>query len=155
MIKVKRTTDADLNAIQQMEQDPANRSFICPYSADRHRQIIADADSFHFKVLDREGALVGFMILARTLSEDESLELRRIVIRKKGLGYGKRCLQWVKQWCFVKQGCHRLWLDVFTDNERARHLYRSQGFVEEGTKRECIWGEDGRQSLVLMSMIKE
>jgi RimJ/RimL family protein N-acetyltransferase len=43
---------------------------------------------------------------------------------------------------FDELGAHRLWLDVFEHNARARHVYRSMGFAEEGV--------DG--SLVVMSM---
>ncbi|MCG8359477.1 MAG: GNAT family N-acetyltransferase, partial [Kiloniellales bacterium] len=54
---------------------------------------------------------------------------------------------------FEGLGAHRLWLDVFPDNARARHVYRSMGFAEEGTLRDALRFGDGYASLVIMSML--
>ena len=55
---------------------------------------------------------------------------------------------------FGELGAHRLWLDVKDFNERAIALYRSEGFVEEGRKRECVLVDGRYESLVLMSMLE-
>jgi diamine N-acetyltransferase len=48
-----------------------------------------------------------------------------------------------------------LWLDVKDFNHRARTLYASEGFVVEGTLRECLKADDGSfESLVVMSLLK-
>jgi RimJ/RimL family protein N-acetyltransferase len=49
---------------------------------------------------------------------------------------------------------HRLWLDVFEHNARARHVYRSVGFVEEGVLRECVKQQERYASLVVMSILE-
>jgi RimJ/RimL family protein N-acetyltransferase len=61
----------------------------------------------------------------------------------------------VIQKAFREFAAHRLWLDVFDDNARARHLYQSLGFVEEGVLRECIRWPDRFRSLVVMSMLEQ
>jgi RimJ/RimL family protein N-acetyltransferase len=52
---------------------------------------------------------------------------------------------------------HRFWLDVRSLNTRALALYKSEGFVEEGTLRESVRisndTADGYDSLVVMSML--
>jgi RimJ/RimL family protein N-acetyltransferase len=55
---------------------------------------------------------------------------------------------------FDELSAHRIWLDVFPHNSRARHIYRSVGFVEEGVLRECVKHGDIYRSLVLMSMLE-
>jgi RimJ/RimL family protein N-acetyltransferase len=47
-----------------------------------------------------------------------------------------------------------LWLDVFEHNARARHVYRSVGFVEEGVLRECVKQQERYASLVVMSILE-
>ena len=133
------TRIADLDGIITLEQDPDNKSYICPYSLSRHQQVIQREDEHHIKVTDQENKLVGFMILANTEKETSTIELRRIVIQDKGKGYGRQCMEWVKTFAFNELGAHRLWLDVFTDNRRACHLYESVGFQYEGTKRETVF----------------
>jgi RimJ/RimL family protein N-acetyltransferase len=49
----------------------------------------------------------------------------------------------------------RLWLDVKESNERARHVYESEGFLVEGILRECLKGEYGFESLVVMSILRD
>jgi RimJ/RimL family protein N-acetyltransferase len=59
----------------------------------------------------------------------------------------------VKRFAFEEHQAHRLWLDVKAFNARARHLYASEGFVEEGVLRECLRGESRFDSLVILSML--
>jgi diamine N-acetyltransferase len=48
-----------------------------------------------------------------------------------------------------------VWLDVFTHNERARHVYRSVGFTEDGLLRQAYRLADGtRVDRVLMSVLR-
>ena len=56
---------------------------------------------------------------------------------------------------FAETACHRFLLEVFTDNTRARHVYRSLGFTEEGLLREAVKRPDGsRVDQVLMSLLR-
>jgi diamine N-acetyltransferase len=61
----------------------------------------------------------------------------------------------VKRAAFERFGTHRLWFDVMTHNQRARHVYQAEGFVEEGTMRECMKVGDKFVSLVIMSMLED
>ena len=36
-------------------------------------------------------------------------------------------------------GVHRVELEVYAFNPRARHVYEKIGFVHEGTKRDALW----------------
>ena len=153
MITVLPTRTEDLEEIIAWENDAENQRFIFPYSMERHIAVIQQEHEFHFKVFDPKGKALGFLILALTEKEHESMEFRRIVVLEKGRGYGRKFIQWVKKFTFEEKNCHRLWLDVFTDNPRAHHLYQSEGFKEEGIKRECILTDGKRRSLVLMSII--
>jgi diamine N-acetyltransferase len=99
---------------------------------------------------------VGYVILAGLQDPNETIELRRIVIMEKGLGYGKAAIQQVKQEAFEKYQVNRLWLDVKEHNHRAQALYKSAGFVLEGTLRQCLKTENGHyESLLLMSILHE
>lgn len=49
---------------------------------------------------------------------------------------------------------HRLFLDVFEGNVRARHLYEDLGFVYEGKMRDAARRNDAWCNLCLMSMLE-
>ncbi|KAH8680214.1 acyl-CoA N-acyltransferase [Ilyonectria robusta] len=54
-------------------------------------------------------------------------------------GYGKEAINWALDWAFRYGGYHRVGLTTLSYNERALHLYKQLGFVEEGRSRETYW----------------
>ena len=85
--------------------------------------------------------------------ERRFVELKRIVLQPKDLGYGRACVRLLAEMAFRDLGAHRFWLDVKALNVRAQALYRSEGFVEEGRLRESVRTEDVFDSLIVMSML--
>ena len=83
-----------------------------------------------------------------------SLELKRPVLAETNGGYGRETLRLIKKLIFKEFGAHRLWLDVYTQNRRAQHLYLTGGFVVEGVSRECLRFGDGYASLEVMSLLE-
>jgi RimJ/RimL family protein N-acetyltransferase len=147
------STQRDLDFVLASERHPDNAPTVGASSEQAHRSWLAEPDVRHVIVGDGAGARVGFLILRGLMSPHDSIELFRIVINDKGRGHGRRALRWAKRFAFEESGAHRLWLDVSPFNARARGLYRSEGFVEEGTLRECQrWG-DRYESLVIMSLL--
>ncbi len=134
------------------EEDDSNRTFICPSNNEAHRIFIEDKNKEHLSVMS-DGRLVGFIMLDGLQNEDSAVELKRIVINEKGKGYGRKAMQLVKQRVKEKFAAKHLWLDVFEDNERARSLYRSEGFIEKKLKREeSVETCCGSRELIVMSI---
>lgn len=154
MLNLKPTEPADLPEIVRLEHHPENTEYILPYSLSRHRQALESKDEMHLKLITGEGSLAGFVLLAGLENPNSTVEFRRIVVALKGMGHGRQAIRLVKEYCFEHLMCHRLWLDVFEDNARARQLYSSEGFVEEGIMRECIKHKGLYRNLVLMSILE-
>lgn len=153
-IYLRPTTAPDLPFVLSAERASENRRFVDQWAQTQHEAALNHTDIRHL-IIERlhDRAPVGYLILAGLENPDGSIEFRRIVITDKGKGYGRDALRLVMQFSFKQQGAHRLWLDVKDHNIRARQLYRSEGFVEEGMLRECFKTEDGYESLVIMSML--
>lgn len=149
---LRETKDSDVATIVGWEQHPDNASFILPWDEDRHLAALRDPDCRYFTLEDGARA-VGFVLLAGLSGENEAVEFRRIVVADKGRGYGRAAVEAVKRYCFEEIGKHRLWLDVFEENARARRLYESTGFRYEGTLRDCVKVPGGFRSLVVMSIL--
>jgi diamine N-acetyltransferase len=103
---------------------------------------------------DEQGRIAAFAILLGLQSEHRSLELKRIIVRTPNQGIGSKLLNEVAERAFHQYGAHRLFLDVLVTNDRARHVYRSFGFREEGIMREVIYQDGAYHSLVLMSLLE-
>ncbi len=154
IIQVRPTQVDDLAFVLQAERDPANASFVEQWSHDQHVAALADSDFAHRIVERRSDAhAVGYIILVGLKNPHQSLEFRRIVITDKGHGFGRATIRFVKQLAFEQYHAHRLWLDVRAHNRRAQQLYQSEGFVIEGTLRECTKVEEHFESLVIMSLL--
>ena len=153
-VHLRRTASEDLDFVLGAEGDPENAGFILPWTREQHARALADPDAAH-RVIVQEGSYdpVGFVLLLGLTSPHGSLEFRRIVVTAKGRGIGRAAVRAVKHFAFEEHKAHRLWLDVKEFNARARHLYASEGFLEEGILRECLRGESGFDSLVIMAML--
>jgi diamine N-acetyltransferase len=153
-LRLRSTREEDLDYVISIEQAEENKRFIMPWEWEQHRAALSNTDLAHLIIETvEENRVVGFVLIAGLENVHHCIELRRIVITEKRKGYGKGALQLIKKLAFGKWKAHRLWLDVFEYNLAARHLYESQGFLTEGTLRECYQTGMRFVSLVIMSIL--
>lgn len=137
------------------ERLPAYEGLIGRWSEERHRASLASPDFAYLIGLDAGGEAGGFAILRDLRDPNDNIGLQRIVAVEAGSGFGRPFLAAVVDWVYAESRCHRLCLEVFTDNARARHVYQSLGFVEEGRLREIVRRRDGsRADQFLMSILR-
>jgi RimJ/RimL family protein N-acetyltransferase len=164
----------DIPRIVALERTPGAQQFVGQWSEERHRAALRSGNaryllkespiikSFSESGISETGVnekapetLEAYVIL-RGLSEDSgALELKRIVVAAPERGLGRRILSEVIRMAFEDFHTHRLFLDVYEDNVRARHLYESLGFVYEGTMRDAARRGESYCNLRLMSMLEE
>ncbi|MBU9722729.1 MULTISPECIES: GNAT family N-acetyltransferase [Bacillaceae] len=155
LLRLRYTSENDLDFVCKLESDKDNAKYILPWSLVKHEKALDDEDILHLVMEERvSNRLIGYMIIAGLQNPNKSLEFVRITIGDKGKGYGKEGFKVIKNWAFKEFGAHRLWLDVKVNNQRAYNLYKKEGFFVEGTLRECIKGDDGYESLHVMSLLK-
>ncbi|HEX6708593.1 MAG TPA: GNAT family protein [Albitalea sp.] len=154
-VRLRPTMLSDLDFVISVEQDAGNRSYITPWERTQHEGAIRFPDFRHFIVeAGPDYASTGFVILQGCRNPHRSVELKRIVLQRKGQGLGRACVRLLAQMAFRDLGAHRFWLDVKSLNVRAQALYRSEGFVEEGRLRESVKTQDGYDSLIVMSLLE-
>lgn len=75
----------------------------------------------------------------------------------RGRGYGREAISLVLGFVFAPApqglGLHRLSLDVLSINPRARMLYESLGFVQEGVLRDAALDGDQFCDVIMMSLL--
>jgi RimJ/RimL family protein N-acetyltransferase len=152
-IRLELTRSDNISKLIQIENE--NSEFIGQYDFSRHLEVIENKDEMHLSIFDKsDNLLIGHIILAGIENENKSIEFRRIVISKKGCGFGREAVFLIKKFCFGYLGAHRIWLDVLSENERAIGLYKSQGFITERVQRDCIKLNGELRSLNFMSILK-
>jgi RimJ/RimL family protein N-acetyltransferase len=150
---LRLATPKDLPAVVALERLEESRKFVGQWSEERHRAAQASTDARYYVYEAEPGKLSAYAILRGLDEASGSLELKRLVVHPPGQGMGRKILQELMHIAFEQFHAHRLFLDVFEDNHRAQHLYRSLGFVEEGVLREAAERGGRFWSLHLMSML--
>jgi RimJ/RimL family protein N-acetyltransferase len=86
---------------------------------------------------------VGEVVLADLDPDNRSCSFRICLVgpRAFGRGLGTEATRLVLGHAFDRVGLHRVDLEVYAFNPRARHVYEKVGFVGEGTKREALLWE--------------
>lgn len=147
VITIDETRLDEVPAIVAMESHEDAAEFVTQFSAERHERDLRDPGIVYKSIYDERRALIGFIILV--LDPDAlSVEIRRIVVKPKGKGYGKRTMALIDSICREEIGRRRIWLDVFDFNPRAVRTYEQSGYREFGT------GElDGKRLLLFEKLV--
>lgn len=128
--RLRKATAEDIFFIRALEMDPAN-VFVHCWDDETHRANIAN-QKFHYLIAEGvQGTALGYAILIE--NEPGILEWRRIIVARRDDGIGSEFMQAVID-NFTEKGASKLWLDVYEDNARARHVYKSMGFEETRTE---------------------
>ena len=152
-ITLRPAHPGDADYIAGAEAVPEIARFVFPWPADRHVEKMAEPSSGYYICENASAAPVGYAILCGLDNPNRSVELMRIAVTERERGVGSAFLSMITREAFENLGAHRFWLDVFPDNDRARHVYRRFGFVEEGTQRDAyLWNGEFRSTIV-MSML--
>ena len=152
MLILRPTTSDDLAAVVTIEAAPDTAAWLSTTGLAWHQDALADADLDHV-VVEHDGVLTGFAVLAGLTTGDGVVEVRRMVLAPmvRGAGLGRALVQAAVGRAYDRHGASRVWLDVKAHNDRARFLYASEGFTETERVAAAVTETDGTTSdLVVM-----
>jgi RimJ/RimL family protein N-acetyltransferase len=99
-------------------------------------------DRLDLAIVERAtGEYAGEAVLTDLDAENHSCSFRIALASSRlfGRGYGTEATRLLLGHAFDTVGLHRVDLEVFAFNSRARHVYEKVGFVWEGTKRQALY----------------
>ncbi len=120
----------------QTQESPAEDKLLRDWYATRNDQ----TDRLDLAITDRAtGACVGEAVLSQWDPGNESCDFR-ILIGPSGRnrGLGTEATRLIIGYGFERLGLHRISLEVYAFNPRARRAYEKVGFRSEGVLRECL-----------------
>jgi RimJ/RimL family protein N-acetyltransferase len=153
-MRLRDATLADIPQICALERLPEFHTFVGSWPEEQHLRMLEDPMVVYIVAEDLQGQVAAFAILQGRGSENGSLELKRLVAGVPNQGVGRKLLTEVADRVFGEYRAHRLFLDVFVTNDRARHVYETFGFRKEGIMRDAIYRDGAYHSLVLMSLLE-
>lgn len=99
-----------------------------------------------------DDAFIGDTALLQLDPPNKSMVFR-ICLIVANQGFGTEVLRRIVDYAFDEVGLHRLGLDVFDFNPRAKHVYEKLGFVEEGRLRHSLLWDGEWHDSILMSIL--
>lgn len=154
MALVDATPD-DIPAIMAIERNPAYELFIGNFPAEEHVARMASSND-HYFVWREEDRVLAFAILSKLDEPNGVVLLKRLGAAATDTGLSRRMMPLLIDRVFEQFGANRFELDVAVLNPRATHVYRREGFVQEGTVREVYRHWDGAyHSSHLFSMLRQ
>ncbi|MGC1422778.1 MAG: GNAT family N-acetyltransferase, partial [Terracidiphilus sp.] len=117
---LRLATPDDIPAILAIERTPFAREFVGQWSEERRRATLAGGDARYYVSETESGEVQAYAILRGISEESRAIELKRIVVAVPERGLGRRILRELMRIAFRELGAHRLFLDVYEDNARAR-----------------------------------
>ena len=130
LVTVARAEPDDAPVFAALELGPDTRGFVGSNSEAEHRHRITTGEMIYLRIVDRS-ALAGFFIL-RLDPDGRSVEFRRVVVAPEHRGIGQAAITAMERYCRGELGRERIWLDVFEENPRARHVYQKLGYRHFG-----------------------
>ena len=117
--------------------EPLSREFMREWYATRAEH----DDRLDLAVVDRAtGLFVGEVVLNELDPDNASCNFRILLSgdANRGRGLGTDATRLILQHAFETVGLHRVDLEVYDFNPRARRVYEKVGFVFEGTRRDAL-----------------
>lgn len=72
-----------------------------------------------------------------------------------GKGIGSAAISLILEFAFNELNLHRIYLQVFSFNERAIKLYEKMGFIHEGKFRQALYRMGKWHDIAIMSILKD
>lgn len=102
-----------------------------------------------------DGRFVGEVVLNQFDQDNESVNFRIMLgpAEHFGHGYGREATRLVIDYALNVVGVHRISLDVYAVNPRARHVYETCGFQVEGVRRDALRWDGAWIDATMMSIV--
>ncbi|MDV4151902.1 GNAT family protein [Clostridium sp. AL.422] len=142
--------DKDVNYYTGTTNNPSKeeiQKFIEKSSSDEERK--------HFLICNNKDEIIGEIVLIDIDEEYKSCSYRIALFSKKyfNKGIGYKATKEVLKYAFKNLGLHRVELEVFDYNPRAKAMYEKCGFREEGIKRDALFINDKFYNVHIMSIL--
>jgi RimJ/RimL family protein N-acetyltransferase len=163
-VLLRPVTVDDVPALMPMFEDPEatrltgshrdgepDEARIRAWYATRHDQ----DDRLDLAVVERTtGSVIGEVVLNKWEPGNQSCSFRTCLVpRAVGRGLGTEATRLIVGYGFEQLGLHRISLEVYAFNPRARRAYEKVGFVPEGVLRDALLWEGERVDAVMMSIL--
>ncbi len=124
---IRLSTHEDIPFIISCENSETHK-YLHSWTNDVHKKNMGDKNFIYLSGLDENREIAGYSLLKK--SNEKTIEYMRVASKVPNIGFGKPFMKAVLNYLIQQTSYEKIWLDVYEANERARHVYRSIGFIE-------------------------
>jgi len=154
--------DEEIKALSENHPDPRESLFnafpsTLEYHRDHLKRLNNDDKTIIFTICTKEpDKPIGITAFFRLdwVSKAAIYYIAIAEARNWSQGYGKEVTQLMVSYAFETLNLNRIQLHVAAENERAIQVYRSIGFIEEGTLREAMFHRGKYCDFYVMGLLK-
>jgi len=130
-IDLRTVTRENLRACLDLDVLPEQRGFVAPnVRSMAEAYVLPEADP---RLIYADDEVVGFVLFHPNEGGPGHYIVRFMIDHRfQGQGLGRRALAAAIDWIALEKGADRVRLSVVPENDAARSLYQSAGFVETG-----------------------
>jgi len=122
-------------------------------------QMLNDKNGVYFGIIKKgDKRIIGYVFLSQILRGRRVAREFGIVVGDKNLWgqrYGSEAAKLMLEYGFEHLKLHRIELLVLDFNERAQHMHRKLGFVEEGVQKEARLVNDKWHDVIVMAKLEK
>jgi len=154
-VRVRAAGAEDISFIADMETSPEYIDSVYSWSPETHLGNLSNAGFRYFIALGDDDSPIGFAILSDLDDADKAVQLQRIIINARGHGLGRAFLYYVVDKAFGEYQAKRLWLTVFSGNEKAISAYRRLGLMEENVEKNALIHNGRSRNVTTMAILED
>jgi RimJ/RimL family protein N-acetyltransferase len=128
MITLRPANRDELEIFDAMDRQDHVQSFLVLLGLTKHQAFFDHPDITYLTIENDASACCGYFTIVQE-PENHSVEIRRILVDRDKRGIGQYAIGAAERWCKDRYGMGRIWLDVFDDNARGRHIYNKLGYT--------------------------
>ena len=159
---LKRIDEDDLDFIMKIRNDPELYPYLGTFvSLNKKGQLkwfenLQTDNSQMYLILFCNKKKIGYVRITQIDPVNRSMCVGGDIHKKfRGKGYAKEMYNLIFDLGFKKLNMNRLWLFVLENNDRATHIYKKLGFIEEGRQRKAIYNNGKYYDYIMMSILRE
>ena len=132
---------------------PASRERVIAY----YDRVVDDPDRYDFAIIAPDGTFLGESVINEIDWDTRCANFRIALFQSRNCakGLGTWAVEKTRDFAFGVLKLHRLELDVFSFNPRARRVYEKAGFRVEGIRKDAVLDGGAYADDILKAMLEE
>lgn len=117
---------------------------------------VCDDETRYDFLITQQDTILGEIVLNQIEWDSKNASFRIAMFQSVtcNQGYGSEAISLLLPFAFNTLNLHRIELEVFAYNPRAKHTYEKFGFQLEGTLREALYFEESYHDIYIMSILR-